>query len=77
MNAYKVNACGLTKNNRPNVVLEDLETGEIKPVWYHTTFYKVDVALDFIKETYQTGATQDDLDDGLWITLQELQKMGD
>ena len=75
MNKNKVIACGITADNRPNVVLEDENTNNFS-MWYHSTFYRVDDALDYLKELYRDGITQDDIDNGLWLTLQELQQQG-
>jgi len=68
----KVIACGITAENRPNVVLEDEESN--RTYWYHSTFYRVDGALDFLKDLYRNGISQEDIDDCLWLTLQELQE---
>lgn len=73
MKKAKVVACGVTADNRPNVILEN-ENLDKNPYWYHTTFYKVDAALDFLKELYSDGIAQSDIDEGLWLTLQELQE---
>ncbi|SMP86002.1 hypothetical protein SAMN06313486_10174 [Epsilonproteobacteria bacterium SCGC AD-308-P11] len=68
-----VTACGITADNRPNVVIEDDEANKVS-YWYHSTFYRVNDALDFLKDLYRDGISQDDLDSSLWLTLQELQE---
>jgi len=75
MNNYKVIACGVTAENRPNVVLEDKNDNKLS-LWYHTTFYKVNDALGYLKDLYQEGISQHDIDDGYWLTLQQLQQQG-
>lgn len=76
MAIYKVTACGLTKDNRPHVVIED-EYREFLSRWYHSRFYRVDDALDYLKDLYREGISQNDLKQGWWLTLQQLQELGD
>jgi hypothetical protein len=65
---YEIKACGLTSDYRPNIVID---SGSL---WYHTTFYKHGPALEFLGTLYESGVLQSDIDDGLWLTLQELQQ---
>jgi len=65
---YLVKACGLTGDYRPNIVID---SGSL---WYHTTFHKPGPALEFLGTLYESGVLQSDIDDGLWLTLQELQQ---
>lgn len=76
MKNYKVIACGISGKYRPNVILED-ENGDKLTKWYHTTFYKVNDALEYLKDLYQEGISQNDINHGYWLTLKELQKQGD
>jgi len=69
----KVIACGLTADNRPNVILQDEELNKTS-YWYHLTFHRVDDALEFLKDLYCNGVSQNDIDSCLWLTLQELQE---
>lgn len=73
MKDYKVISCGVAGDNRPNVVLEDVDGNKI-PKWYHSTFYRVDDALDFLKDLYRDGISKNDIDDGLWLSIQQLQE---
>ena len=47
-------ACGLTADNRPNISfipIPEFNNGMPFSLWYHTTFYKKDDALDQIIQT--------------------------
>ena len=68
----QIKSCGLTADYRPNVVIEINDQN--KPLWYHTTFYKADAALEYLKDLYQDGIEESDINEGLWLSLQELQE---
>ena len=69
---FTVKSSGLTQDYRPNVVVQ--RDGESIPLWYHTTFYKPGPALEYLATLYEDGISQSDIDNGLWLTLQELQQ---
>ena len=71
----KIKGCGVTANYRPNVVVEI--DGKNKPLWYHTNFYKADAALEYLKDLYRDGIEYSDIEEGLWLSLQELQEVQD
>lgn len=48
-------------------------------LWYHTTFYKKDDALDFLKEVFKDGVSLEDvgIDSkfALWLRMDELREI--
>lgn len=73
MSHLTVTACGLTANNRINVTLNS-EDNIPCTLWHHTTFYKPEAALGYLKDLYRDGISQEDIDDGIWLTLSQLQE---
>lgn len=73
MENIKITACGVTANNRISITLK-YENNLPYSLWHHTTFYKPEAALEYLKDLYQDGISQEDIDDGIWLTLQQLQE---
>jgi hypothetical protein len=76
MNKYRVVACGVTAENRPNVILED-ENINRYTLWYSETFYRINDTLNYLKVLYKEGISQEAIDDGYWLTLKQLQNQGE
>jgi hypothetical protein len=74
MENIKVIACGVTADYRISVTLKD-DQDIPYTLWYHTTFYKVEDALEYLKVLYKEGISQKYIEDGLWLTLQELRSI--
>ena len=72
----KLTACGVTTDLRPNVVVADFEQGLTHSLWYHTTFIKVDDALEYLKELYRDGINPDDIG-VFWLSLEKLVNSND
>jgi RecJ-like exonuclease len=73
-NMLRVTACGVTADLRPNVVVADFEQGLTYSLWYHTTFNKVDDALEHLKDLYRDGINPDDI--GIfWLNFDELREV--
>lgn len=68
-----VTACGLTANNRISVTLKN-EYNVPYTLWHDTTFYKPEDALEYLKDLYRDGISQEDINDGIWLTLSQLQE---
>lgn len=62
-------ACGLTSDVRPLLVFRNPHTNKEFTKWYHTTFFKRDDALKFLKDTFKDGVLIEDLDE-LWTYIQ-------
>jgi len=73
MDNLRITACGLTANNRISITLKD-EDGLPYTLWHNTTFYKPEAALEYLKNLYQDGISQEDIDYGTWLTLSQLQE---
>ena len=71
----KPTACGVTADLRLNVVVADFEQGTSYPLWYHTTFIRVDDALEYLKVLYREGIDPDDVNEHkFWLSLDELRE---
>ena len=75
-------ACGLTADNRPNISfipIPEFNNGMPFSLWYYTTFYKKDDALDFLKEVFKDGVSLEDvgIDSkfALWLRMDELREI--
>lgn len=73
MNNLRITACGLTADNRISITLKDEEKLPYT-LWHNTTFYKPEAALEYLKDLYRDGVRQEDIDDGIWLTLSQLQE---
>lgn len=72
-------ACGVTADNRPNVcfpVISGFNNDMPFSLWYHTTFFKKEDALDFLKDVFKDGINMEDIGldskGGLWLWWDEL-----
>lgn len=70
-------SCGVTANFVPNVVLIDKNDTPYS-LWYHTSFYKIDDALEYLKDVFRDGILEDDIGldskGALWLTFEEMRK---
>lgn len=69
----KLTACGVTADLRPNVVVADFEQGLTYSLWYHTSFNKVEEALEYLKDLYRDGIDPDDVSE-FWLSFDELRE---
>ncbi len=72
MENLKIVSSGLTKSLRPNIIVSDLEKGIEYHLWYHSTFFRVNDALEYLKDIYKEGIEFKDIG-VFWLRLEDIE----
>lgn len=72
-------ACGVNFENRPTLTFTNQKNNMPFTLWYHTTFLKIDDALEYIRDMFKNGILAEDIGidskGALWLSMDELNEV--